>query len=69
MMTRDPLHVYLESLAPPAEKWMQRAHGTKQVTDAYLLALAEQHDATFVTFDTKLKALAGSRARTEVLAG
>jgi uncharacterized protein len=67
LMTSDSLHLYLESLAPPAQEWMQRAHGTKQVMDAYLLALAERHGATFLTFDTKLKALAGSRAKTEVL--
>jgi toxin-antitoxin system PIN domain toxin len=69
MMMADSLHVYLDSLPPPAEVWMQRAHGTKQVTDAYLLALAERHRATFLTFDAKLRALAGSRAKTEVLAG
>jgi len=68
-MTDDSLHVFLESLPPPAEAWMQRAHGTKQVTDAYLLSLAERHDATFLTFDTRLKALAGSKAKTEILAG
>jgi predicted nucleic acid-binding protein len=68
-MTSDALHVYLESLAPPAVEWMQRVHGTKQITDAYLLALAQRHGATFLTFDAKLKALAGSRAKTEVLAG
>jgi toxin-antitoxin system PIN domain toxin len=67
-MTSDSLHVYLESLGPPAEEWMYRVHGTSQVTDAYLLSLAERHRATLLTFDTKLKALAGSRAKVEVLA-
>jgi toxin-antitoxin system PIN domain toxin len=67
MMTNDALHVYLGSLPPPAERWMQRAFGTKQVTDAYLLALAEWNEATFLTFDTRLKDLAGSGVRTEVL--
>ncbi len=28
-----------------------RLHGTRQVTDAYLLALAVHHDGVFVTFD------------------
>lgn len=28
-----------------------RIHGTRQVTDAYLLALAVHHDGAFVTFD------------------
>lgn len=69
IMTGDPLHVYLESLEPPAAAWMQRAHGANQVTDAYLLALAAKHSATFLTFDAKLKALAGSLAKTEILAG
>jgi hypothetical protein len=67
MMTSDSLHVYLDSLPPPSERWMQRAFGAKQVTDAYLLALAEWNEATLLTFDTRLRALAGSEARTEVL--
>lgn len=69
LMTSDSLHVYLESLEAPTRAWMQRAHGASQVTDAYLLALAQRHDATFLTFDRKLAALAGSRVKTEVLAG
>lgn len=68
LMTRDPLHVYLDSLPPPAERWMQRALGTKQVTDAYLLALAEWNEATLLTFDRRLKDLAGSGVKTEILA-
>jgi toxin-antitoxin system PIN domain toxin len=67
IMTSDSLHVYLDSLPPPTERWMQRALGTKQVTDAYLLALAEWNGATLLTFDTRLRALAGSAAKTEVL--
>jgi len=67
MMTSDALHVYLDSLPPPTEPWMQRALGTKQVTDAYLLALAERNHATFLTFDRRLKDLAGSGVKTEIL--
>ena len=67
IMTGDSLHIYLDSLPPPSERWMQRALGTKQVTAAYLLALAQWNEATLLTFDTKLEALAGSEARTEVL--
>jgi toxin-antitoxin system PIN domain toxin len=67
IMTGDSLHIYLDSLPPPSERWMQRALGTKQVTDAYLLALAEWNEATLLTFDTKLRALAGSAAKTEIL--
>ena len=31
-----------------------RVHGPRQVTDAYLLALATAHDGRFVTFDRSL---------------
>jgi toxin-antitoxin system PIN domain toxin len=68
MMTVDSLHVYLDSLPPPTDRWMRRALGTKQVTDAYLLALAEWNEATLLTFDRRLTDLAGSGVKTEVLA-
>jgi uncharacterized protein len=67
VMTKDSLHVYLDSLPSPTERWMQRALGPKQVTDAYLLALAECNEATLLTFDTRLRNLAGSTVTTEVL--
>ena len=40
----------------------ERLHGPRQVTDAYLLALAVAHDARFVTFDgaIPLAAVAGA---------
>lgn len=66
-MTSDSLHVYLDSLPPPTERWMQRVLGRKQITDAYLLALAQWNDATFLTFDRRLRDLAGSGVKTEVL--
>jgi predicted nucleic acid-binding protein len=34
---------------------------------AYLLHLARSYNATFITFDGKLKSLAGSTAHTEVI--
>jgi toxin-antitoxin system PIN domain toxin len=68
VMTSDSLHVYFDSLPPPTERWMERVLGAKQVTDAYLLALAEWRAATLLTFDTRLRDLAGSAARCEVLA-
>ena len=67
IMTKDPLHVYLDSLPPPSERWMQRALGTKQVTDAYLLAVAERSKATLLTFDQRLHSLASSAVNTEIL--
>lgn len=67
IMTKDSLHVYLDSLPPPADRWMRRALGSKQVTDAYLLAVAEWNEATFLTFDRRLRDLAGPAVKTEVL--
>jgi uncharacterized protein len=67
MMTADSLHVYLDSLPPPTDSWMRRALGTKQVTDAYLLELAEWSEATFLTFDRRIRDLAGSGVKTEIL--
>ena len=70
-MVDDPLHVYLESLPSPVEKTFrsrfEKILGSKQVTDAYLLMLARRHKATFVTFDTRLKDLAGAETKVQVL--
>ena len=70
-MTGDALHVYLESLHSPLDSRgeFEKILGYKQVTDAYLLALARRHSATFVTFDTKLKDLAGPETRIQILSG
>ena len=71
-MTRDPLHVYLESLPVPvgteSRRVFENIMGHKQVTDSYLLALARKNDATFVTFDTRLKHLA-AQTRIRILGG
>jgi hypothetical protein len=47
----------------------RRLRGTahQQVTDAYLLALARRHEATFVTFDGRMKHLTAPGAALEVL--
>jgi len=70
-MTSDPLHVYLESLPRPAGTEFlpafEKLMGSKQVMDAYLLYLARQRDATFVTFDSRLRELAGSAVKIEVM--
>jgi len=39
-----------------------RLHGPRQVTDAYLLALATEHQGRFVTFDRSLSVSAVKRA-------
>jgi predicted nucleic acid-binding protein len=44
-----------------------RILGSQQVTDAYLLALARRHNAVFVTFDTRLRAVAGPDAAMDIL--
>lgn len=57
-MTDDASHRYLEGLAPPVEtELLDRILGHRQTTDAYLVALAERHEAEFATFNTRLAAL------------
>ena len=67
----DPMHVYIGSLASPVEKsalkMFEGILGAKQVMDAYLVMLAERHHATLMTFDGRLKALAGPQTRVRVL--
>jgi toxin-antitoxin system PIN domain toxin len=68
-MTEDPLHVYYDSLPAPAKSHdaFEGMLGGKQVTDAYLLLLARRNHATFLTFDSRLKALARGKQSVEVL--
>ena len=60
-MTADPNHVYLEDqpapLSKPVRDLLSQLLGTKQVTDAYLLAVARHHQATFLTCDVRMRAL------------
>lgn len=46
---------------------MQRVHGPRQITDAYLLALAVRNRGRFVTFDSAIVRSAVPRARAENL--
>ena|SRR5579871_1437637 len=70
-MVSDPLHVYLDTMPQPAGTGYLQAFGkilgSKQVTDAYLVELAHHHQATFLTFDTKLRELAGSASDVEII--
>jgi len=72
-MVRDPLHVYLKSLPAPSDgpsiRVFERILGSKQVTDAYLMSLARQHQAKLVTFDARLRAAIRNGEELEVLAG
>lgn len=67
----DPHHIYLDALPAPAEspclEGFVRILGSKQVTDWYLLSLAEQQSARFVTFDSRLAGLARAADAIEIL--
>jgi hypothetical protein len=73
VLTDDPLHVFLESLPSPVGEEFRASVsgilGSRQVTDAYLLLLAHRSGAVFVTFDTRLRALAGPDTETDVITG
>ena len=70
-LVADSLHTYLDGLpAPAAENWRDAFTGLlghRQVTDAYLLRLAAVHNAVLLTFDRRLKSLAGGSQRVIVL--
>ncbi|MGI9018305.1 MAG: TA system VapC family ribonuclease toxin [Euzebya sp.] len=53
------------SLLDPETVDSSRLHGSRQVTDAYLLALSARHDGRFVTFDQSipLSSVRGADAR------
>ena len=52
---------------PRAVKGMEaRLHGDKQLTDAYLLALAHRRKGVLATFDRGLRTLAGDEFRSAV---
>ena len=60
---RHSLHRYLDRLPSPHEpevsRYLSRIHGYRQVTDAYLLALAIAHGGKLATFDRKLASVFG----------
>jgi toxin-antitoxin system PIN domain toxin len=55
------------SLLDPGVVDAERVHGPRQVTDAYLLALAVAHDGRFATFDRALALSAVPNATQEHL--
>ena len=64
-----PAHAFwTETLqVPPAVKGVAaRLQGSKQLTDAYLLALAHRRKGVLVTFDRGLRTLAGDEFRDSV---
>jgi uncharacterized protein len=60
-MVSDSRHIFLEKMDSPTQPFFlrgfERILGSKQVTDVYLLSLAAQHKARFLTFDARLGAM------------
>lgn len=65
--TARPEHVFWVDQPSPQPSDFARALGHQQVHDSYLLRLAEHHGGTLVTFDPRLRALAGPASRLLVL--
>jgi uncharacterized protein len=63
LMKRDEGHCFLDSLPsptnPPFLRLFNQILGSRQVTDAYLVTLAQSNDATLLTFDARLSEFAG----------
>jgi uncharacterized protein len=57
-MVRHPQHRYVAECAPldrePFTRIARNLHGHKQVTDAYLAAVAHEHGLALVTFDRRI---------------
>jgi predicted nucleic acid-binding protein len=70
-ITRDSYHHFASELIPvqasAAMAAFDRTLGSQQVTDAYLLAIAAQHGACFLTLDARVATLAETIAELEVL--
>jgi toxin-antitoxin system PIN domain toxin len=66
----DEHHIYFEILPRLSnmEISFRRLLGHQQVTDEYLVAVAEANDATLLTLDQRLVATVAARERVEVLA-
>jgi predicted nucleic acid-binding protein len=66
----DEHHIYFEILPGfnDIEISFRRLLGHQQVTDAYLVAVAEANDATLLTLDQRLVGTVVARGRVEVLA-
>jgi predicted nucleic acid-binding protein len=70
-MTEDSRHVFLDSMPSPLSlpflTSFEGLMGYRQVTDAYLVALATHNRAVLLTFDTRIAAAAGTSGRVEIL--
>jgi hypothetical protein len=68
-LTRDPQHVYLDSLPslPQMAGVFRKIFGHQQVTDAYLLGIAETNGATLLTLDRRVVPPGAKPAHIEVI--
>lgn len=68
-LTRDQQHVYLDILpaVPLVARLFRHIVGHQQVTDAYLLGVAEANGATLLTLDQRIAPPGKMRADVEVL--
>jgi toxin-antitoxin system PIN domain toxin len=68
-LIRDQQHVYLETLPalPRTASFFQHILGHQQVTDAYLLAVAEANGATLLTLDRRIVPPSRKGAEIEVI--
>jgi toxin-antitoxin system PIN domain toxin len=68
-LTRDQQHVYLETLPalPHIASAFRHLLGHQQVTDAYLIGVAEANGATLLTLDRRVVPPGTTRAHVEVI--
>ena len=68
-LTADEKHLFIETLPALAEiqKHFRHLIGRQQVTDAYLVAVAESTGATLLTLDRRVLPPAGAKHLVEVL--
>lgn len=68
-LTRDQQHIYLENLPalPAATGFFRHLLGHQQVTDAYLLGVAQAHGATLLTLDRRVVQPGRPQAHLEVI--
>lgn len=68
-LTHDPQHVYLDALPPLPQtpSFFRHLLGHQQVTDAYLLAIAAESNATLLTLDRRLAPPDSAHVHIEIL--
>ena len=67
-VTAEPGHVFWPDDLPPADMPTAGLRGHRQITDAYLLALARHHGGRLATLDAAAASLPGGVGAVEVIA-